>query len=116
MTDANPHYIDPREMELLRDMLDKAGVEYDTDDRESPVPFGAGRMAYRAVSPDFETEGGVCVAGFSAILAPHSYGGDVGLLELWAKGMDEPVGWLGADNVMDDLRAAGIVGKTTRRD
>jgi len=104
----NSYANDPREMELLREMLDKAGVEYRTEDRESPVPFGAGRMAYRAVSPDFETEGGVCVAGFSAILAPHSYGGDVGLLELWAKGMDEPVGWLGADNVMDKLRKAGL--------
>ena len=98
----------PPEMKRLREMLDKAGVEYDTDDRESPVPFGAGRLAYRAVSPDFDTDGGVCVAGFSAILAPHSYGGDVGLLELWAKGMDEPVGWLGADNVMYKLRKAGL--------
>lgn len=108
MTDANPHHKVPPEMKRLREMLDKAGVEYDTDDRESPVPFGAGRMAYRAVSPDFDTDGGVCVAGFSAILAPHSYGGDAGLLELWAKGMDDPEGWLSAKDVMRRLRKAGL--------
>ena len=106
----------PREMALLREMLDKAGVEYYTDEREFPVPFGEGSMVYRTASPDFETDDDGCVAGFSAVIAPYSYGGSDGLLELWCKGMDEPVGWLGADNVMDDLRAAGIVGKTTRRD
>lgn len=98
----------PREMMRLREMLDKAGVEYRTEDYESPVLFGTERMAYRAVSPDFDTDGGVCVAGFSAILAPHSYGGDAGLLELWAKGMDEPIGWLSADDVMYKLRNTGL--------
>jgi hypothetical protein len=116
MTDANPHYMVPREMALLREMLDKAGVEYYTDEREFPVPFGEGSMVYRTASPDFETDDDGCVAGFSAVIAPYSYGGSDGLLELWAKGMDEPVGWLGADNVMECLRAVGIVGKTTRRD
>ena len=104
MTDATV----PREMALLREMLDAAGVEYYTDEREFPVPFGEGSMVYRTASPDFETDDDGCVAGFSAVIAPYSYGGSDGLLELWAKGMDEPVGWLGADNVMDTLRKAGL--------
>ena len=108
MTDANPHHKVPREMALLREMLDKAGAEYDTDEREFPVPFGEGSMVYRTASPDFETDDDGCVAGFSAVIAPYSYGGSDGLLELWAKGMDEPVGWLGADNVMERLREAGL--------
>jgi len=98
----------PREMALLREMLDKAGVEYYTDEREFPVPFGEGSMVYRTASPDFETDDDGCVAGFSAVIAPYSYGGDAGRCELWAKGMVEPIGWLSADNVMDGLREAGL--------
>jgi len=109
----NSYAPDPREMVRLREMLDKAGVEYytifdSTDDFDM--------RGYTMRSLDFEVGGGICLSGFSVILTPFSYGGSDGLLELWAKGMDEPVGWLGADNVMDGLRAVGIVGKTTRRD
>jgi hypothetical protein len=90
-------------MELLREMLDKAGVEYLTSDGY----FGP--ASWRTFSDDFETDDdGGCVAGFSCILHVGSYGHDVGLLELWAKGMEEPVGWLSAGNVMYKLRKAGL--------
>lgn len=97
--------VDPREMMRLREMLDKAGVEYytifdSTDDFDM--------RGYTMRSLDFEVGGGICLSGFSIILTPFSYGGSDGLLELWCKGMDEPTGWLSAKDVMRMLRKAGL--------
>lgn len=101
--------IDNREMMRLREMLDDAGVDYFTCDSELPFPVGAGRMHYHTMSYDFRVDDDGCVSGFSVVLAPHSYGGNAGLLELWCKEMEESTGWLTADNVVWHLRRVGIV-------
>ena len=108
MTDANTHYRVPREMALLRDMLDKAGVEYRTEDYESPVPRAARRMEYHTTSTDWDTLGGETVVGFSAILTPFSYGSEYGLLEVWTRDTQGPEGWLSAEEAMELLMKAGL--------
>ena len=100
--------IDPHEMMRLRDMLDAAGVEHRTNDYEPPIPFMESRMEYHTTSIDWDTLGDEDIVGFSCILSPFSYGHQDGLLELWAQGMDEPVGYLSADDVMDRLREMGL--------
>ena len=70
--------IDPHEMMRLRDMLDAAGVAYAKSDGY------LGDSSWRTYSADFKTVDDGCVAGFSAILNPFSYGCANGLLELWA--------------------------------
>ena len=109
LNDIFSRKIDNREMERLRRMLDEAGVEYFTCDSELPFMSGAVHMLYHTMSYDFRTDDDGCVSGFRVALAPYSCGGDAGLLELWAKGMDEPTGWLSADNVVWHLRIVGIV-------
>ena len=100
--------IDPHEMLKLRDMLDVAGVRYVKNDGKKQ---GAGGMRWQTKSPEFrieEVDGRSVAHGFSVVLAPYSYGGVDGLLELWAEGMEGPCGYLDADGVMDKLRKAGL--------
>ena len=94
--------IDPHEMLRLRDMLDVAGVAYESSDGY------LGDGSFRTYSTDFEVVDDGCVAGFSCILNQFSYGCAGGLLEMWAQGMDEPFGYLTADGVMGNLRKAGL--------
>lgn len=96
--------IDPHEMLRLRDLLDVAGVRYETNDGLF------GEQSWYTHSPDFDLDGAMCVAGFSCVLSEFSYGGRDGYLELWTAGMPEPDGWLSADNVMDRLRECGVIG------
>lgn len=97
----DPEEMNPKEMMRLREMLISAGMRYITDDKE---------IGWRTYSPDFKTADVGCVRGFSVILSPYSYGSDVNLLEAWVQGDEDPSGWLSADNVMEKLREAGVVG------
>ena len=94
--------IDPHEMLRLRDMLDVAGVTYERGDDY------IGDGSWRTYSTDFKVVDDRCVAGFSCVLHEFSYGHEAGLLELWAQGMDDPCGFLKADDVMDRLRKGGL--------
>ena len=101
--------IDPHEMLRLRDMLDVAGVRYVKNDERLE---GAGGMRWQTKSPDFrignDMDGHNVAHGFSVVLAPYSYGGVDGRLELWAEGMEEPFGYLTAEEVVERLRSAGL--------
>ena len=100
--------IDPHEMLKLRDMLDVAGVRYVKNDG---VKQDAEWMRWQTKSPEFrieEVDGRSVAHGFSVVLAPYSYGGVDGRLEAWVDGMEEPFGYLTADEVMDRLRKAGL--------
>jgi len=100
--------IDPHEMLKLRDMLDAAGVAYVKNDGKKR---DAEWMRWQTKSPDFrieEVDGCSVAHGYSVVLAPYSYGGVDGLLELWAEGMEGPCGYLDADDAMDKLRKAGL--------
>ena len=99
---------DPHEMLKLRDMLDAAGVRYVKNDGKKQ---DAEWMRWQTKSPEFhvdEVDGRSVAHGFSVVIAPYSYGVEVGLLELWAEGMEGPCGYLDADGVMDKLRKAGL--------
>jgi hypothetical protein len=100
--------IDPHEMLKMRDLLDVAGVRYVKNDGKKQ---DAEWMRWQTKSPDFhvdEVDGRSVAHGFSVVLAPYSYGGADGLLELWAEGMEGPCGYLKADGVMEKLRKAGL--------
>ena len=95
--------IDPHEMLRLRDMLDVAGVRHVKNDG---VRQDTEWMRWQTKSPDFRV--GNVAHGFSVVLAPYSYGGVDGRLELWAEGMEEPFGYLTAEEVVERLRSAGL--------
>lgn len=94
--------IDPHEMLKLRDLLDVAGVAYKRSDGY------IGNGSFRTYSTDFEVADDRCVAGFSCVLHSFSYGHEAGLLEMWVKGMDDPFGFLTAEEVVERLRSAGL--------
>ena len=94
--------VDPAEMLRLRGMLAEAGVRHVESDGY------LGPHSYSTATDDFAIANGTCVAGFSCVLSFSSYGHQVGALELWAKGMDDPEGWLSAKDVMRRLRKAGL--------
>ena len=100
--------IDPHEMLKLRDMLDVAGVAFVKNDGKKQ---DAEWMRWQTKSPEFrieEVDGRSVAHGYSVVLAPYSYGGVDGLLELWVDGESEPFGYLTADEVMEKLKNAGL--------
>lgn len=79
------HIVDFTEMDRLRKKLDKEGIEWHDN------------TVYHRDMILARTQGD----GFSVICGDGSFGGYHGLLEVWTVNMDDPEGYLTAEECMD---------------
>lgn len=86
-----------KEFNALEDMLTKAGIEYDREDKE-PV-MGIWDL-HQLMSKD--TCGDRYV--WDVICHKGSYGYEQGLLEMWGKNMNDPEGYLTAKECFEKIK------------
>ena len=109
--------MDPREMLRFRELLDEAGVEYETyevefDGEDLDDPDDAVGLMCTA-SPDIEVDGPVgrqrCLRGFSCALIYSKKAKESNLLNVIAKGMDDTMFRVTAKAAMNVLILTGVI-------
>mgnify|MGYP002522270576 CR=1 FL=1 len=86
------------EMVKLRRLLEESGIEWVDATDSVGIPEGVAHVL-RTQSPTWASEE---EPRWSVICGPGTYGGDVGLLELWFGRSDrEPIGYLTASEAYD---------------
>ena len=89
--------LDLTEFDILEQMLQSADIKYEREDGGSAFLHEFHQLRHPANYGDKWLWDVICSTG--------SYGSERGLLEIWGKDIDDPIGWLTAEECLEKIKA-----------